>query len=475
MVPRPQHGLSLCAGGGGLDMGLGLAEPGFHTRCYVEWEAYPRQTLIAAQRAGYLAHAPIWDDVTTFDARHFAGAFDTLLAGYPCQPFSAAGQRKGADDERHLWPDVARIARELGPALRWIFLENVAGHVSLGLETVLRELREMGFTPAAGLFTAAETGAAHERERVFIVAYRAGVGTGEPDDAQRALPRGDARGGPGRGGLRLHGEMADADGGQRGDERQQCGGEQRLQPEGRPVGGEGSGGSVGHPSGIGRGKGRAEPILRGGRDAAACAGGAVGHPGPDADARGLDGGTDRGGPIGGESDCAERQRLRPGSRGAGGDMELADPGQPGLEGRERCGSSDERDRPPASGPASELRRPLLHAPSPADMDLWRFTLDLAPDLAPALSLGHVVGVADRAAQMVAQGLLAEEAAESLVRGMASSMADRSRALRLLGNGVHPLAAAYAWRALAAAHGLRPVDLAAASEAGGGEADGDVLK
>ncbi|WP_454283664.1 DNA cytosine methyltransferase [Roseovarius sp. MBR-79] len=137
-MSRPRHGLSLCAGGGGLDLGLTLAEPGFHTRAFVEWEDWPRTVLIAAQRAGYFAPAPIWDDLRSFDARAFRGAFDTVLAGYPCQPFSAAGKRGGADDPRHLWPDVARVIGECSP--EWVFLENVPGHVTLGLETVLREL-----------------------------------------------------------------------------------------------------------------------------------------------------------------------------------------------------------------------------------------------------------------------------------------------------------------------------------------------
>jgi hypothetical protein len=95
-----------------LDLGVMLAEPGFHTRAFVEWESYPRTVLIAAQRAGYFAPAPIWDDLRSFDARPFRGAFDIVLAGYPCQPFSAAGKRGGADDPRHLWPDVARVIRE---------------------------------------------------------------------------------------------------------------------------------------------------------------------------------------------------------------------------------------------------------------------------------------------------------------------------------------------------------------------------
>ena len=147
MVSRPRHGLSLCAGGGGLDLGLMLAEPGYHSRAFVEWEDWPRAVLIAAQRAGYFAPAPIWTDLRGFDAQPFRGAFDTVLAGYPCQPFSAAGKRGGEDDPRHLWPEVARVIAECGP--EWVFLENVAGHVTLGLETVLRELWRMGYTPAA--------------------------------------------------------------------------------------------------------------------------------------------------------------------------------------------------------------------------------------------------------------------------------------------------------------------------------------
>lgn len=161
-------------------MGVMLAEPGFHTRAFVEWEDWPRTALIAAQRAGYFAPAPIWDDLRSFDARPLRGAFDIVLAGYPCQPFSAAGKRGGADDPRHLWPEVARVIRGCSP--EWVFLENVAGHVTLGLEAVLRELWGLGYTPAAGLFSAAEVGAPHQRLRIFILAH-----TDEPASRHRQL------------------------------------------------------------------------------------------------------------------------------------------------------------------------------------------------------------------------------------------------------------------------------------------------
>ena len=164
-------------------MGLMLTEPGYHTRCFVEWEGWPRSVLIAAQRAGYFAPAPIWTDLRSFDARPFRGTFDTVLAGYPCQPFSAAGKRSGANDPRHLWPDVARVISECNP--EWVFLENVPGHVTLGLETVLRELWGLGYTPAAGLFSAAEVGAPHQRLRIFILAH-----TDEPASRHRQLQSG---------------------------------------------------------------------------------------------------------------------------------------------------------------------------------------------------------------------------------------------------------------------------------------------
>ena len=177
-------------------MGLMLSEPGYHTRAFVEWENWHRTVLIAAQRAGYFAPAPIWDDLRSFDARVFRGAFDIVLAGYPCQPFSAAGKRGGADDPRHLWPEVARVIGECRP--EWVFLENVSGHVTLGLETVLRELWGMGYTPAAGLFSAAEVGAPHQRTRVFILAHTdepaSGHGKLQPGGQQRFHPQGRSLG-----------------------------------------------------------------------------------------------------------------------------------------------------------------------------------------------------------------------------------------------------------------------------------------
>lgn len=404
---RPRNGISLCGGAGGLDLGLSLAEPGFSTRCWVEIEEYPRDCIIAGQRAGYFAPAPIWTDLRTFDARPWAGRIDTLLAGYPCQPFSAAGKRLGEDDERHLWPEVARCARELGPGLEWIFLENVAGHVSLGLETVLRELRDMGFTPAAGLFSAAETGAAHERLRIFIVAHR------------------------------------DLDGRERS--AQLCGGWQPDHGE-RRADTERQGGELGHAARLGRREGWPEPEFRRGRDAAASASCAMDDP-KRAEWRAIPA-------RGHESDRDHTGR----NQAAGWPREpgeaMADASGPRLEGREQPESLGERHGTVAHGPAAQCGRPRVHAPGPADMAGWSEALRHAPYLAPAVSLRDVKRAADHFAALVARGIMAESEAESIVRGMASSLSNRSRALRVLGNSVHPLTAAYGWRELSAAHGLQ---------------------
>ncbi|RJG46428.1 DNA cytosine methyltransferase [Mesorhizobium sp. DCY119] len=162
-------GIALCAGVGGLELGLHIAEPGYRTVCFVEREAYAAATLVARMEDQALDHAPVWDDVTSFDGRPWRGKVHLVAGGYPCQPFSFAGRRKGADDPRHLWPSIRRIVEEVRPV--WCFFENVEGHLDLGAAEVCRDLREMGYAVKAGLFSALEAGASHLRRRLFIVAY----------------------------------------------------------------------------------------------------------------------------------------------------------------------------------------------------------------------------------------------------------------------------------------------------------------
>ncbi|WP_210879808.1 DNA cytosine methyltransferase [Roseovarius autotrophicus] len=171
-------GLSLCSGAGGLDLGLVLAIPGYRAVGHVERETYAAATLVARMEDASLDRAPVWDDIGTFDGRPWRGAVDIVTAGYPCQPFSVAGKRRGADDPRHLWPHVARIIGEVAPP--FVFLENVAHHLRLGFPDVAAGLVGMGYKLAAGLFTAAEVGAPHKRERLFILAIREGDELADP-------------------------------------------------------------------------------------------------------------------------------------------------------------------------------------------------------------------------------------------------------------------------------------------------------
>lgn len=137
------HGLAICSGVGGLELGVGLAAAGYRTVCHVEGEAYAAAVLAARMEDGALAPAPIWSDLRTFDGRPWRGVVDLVTAGYPCQPFSCAGRRAGEGDPRHLWPHVRRVIAETGPAL--VFCENVADHLSLGFDTVCSEMAGLGY------------------------------------------------------------------------------------------------------------------------------------------------------------------------------------------------------------------------------------------------------------------------------------------------------------------------------------------
>ena len=280
------------------------------------------------------------DDLRSFTQCHFFAGIGVWshalrLAGWPddrpvwtgscpCQPFSVAGKRLGADDPRHLWPDVARIVRECEP--EWCFFENVRGHVRLGLREVRSELQGMGYRVHAGLFSAEEVGASHQRERLFILADRSGE-RGRWLSIRQGESVGSARHAGGSGP-----EMADPDGGG----------------------------------------------FRGPR---------WGHH------------------AAGESDF-----------GRDGEA-LGDPNDAGRSRRCELHGGDEL-------PA--------FAPGPEDLR-WRAILDVRPGLAPALAQSELRRVVD-----------------GLGRGMDLSRAFR---LRLTGNGVVPLVAAYAFRTLAAEAGL----------------------
>ena len=181
--------VSLCAGYGGIDLGLARVLPGLRTIAFVEIEAFACANLIAKMEAGLLDEAPVFTNLKALDWGSFRGGVDVLSGGFPCQPFSAAGKQRGDEDPRHLFPYIVEGIRQCEPRL--VFLENVEGILSAKLKGnhwrdpegapvllhVLRELERLGYSATAGVFSAAEVGAPHQRKRVFIMAYRDGDGS----------------------------------------------------------------------------------------------------------------------------------------------------------------------------------------------------------------------------------------------------------------------------------------------------------
>jgi DNA (cytosine-5)-methyltransferase 1 len=199
VAPRPIRIMSLCAGYGGLDLGLhaALRRVGRAPRtvCYVERETYPAAILAARMADGALDAAPVWSDLTTLDCEPWRDRVDCVAAGFPCQPHSLAGKRRGTDDERWIWPAIVNIIRDVGA--RWVALENVRGLLtSGGFDRVLADLAGLGFDAEWSVLRASDVGASHERARVFVLAYRDGQGGSqpggpEPDFGRRARDGGD--------------------------------------------------------------------------------------------------------------------------------------------------------------------------------------------------------------------------------------------------------------------------------------------
>jgi len=152
----------------GLERGLERAIGPLRVLAYCEREAFLCENLVVGMESGILAPAPIWSDAKTFPWGSFHGRVTGLTGGYPCQPFSTAGKRNGRNDHRHLWPYIAQSISAIRPV--WCFFENVAGHLTMGFPEVYASLRNMGYSVEAGIFTAEEVGAPHQRERLFILA-----------------------------------------------------------------------------------------------------------------------------------------------------------------------------------------------------------------------------------------------------------------------------------------------------------------
>lgn len=170
--------LDLFSGIGGFSLGLERVVSdgpytGFETVAFCEIEPFPRKVL-----AKHWLEVPCYDDVRTLTAKRLAadgiGPIDLICGGYPCQPFSTAGRRMGDQDDRHLWPEVHRLLDELRPD--WFIGENVAGHISMGLDQVLSDLEALEYTARTFAIPACAADAPHRRNRVWIVANMHSIG-----------------------------------------------------------------------------------------------------------------------------------------------------------------------------------------------------------------------------------------------------------------------------------------------------------
>src|SRR5215510_6823709 len=179
---------SLFTGIGGFD--LGLERAGMRIDWQVEIDPFCLRVL-----EKHWPHVKRYTDIRTVGA-HNLGSVDLVCGGFPCQPHSLAGRRCGAADERNLWPEFARLICELRP--RWVVAENVPGLLSVDAGRffggVLRDLAACGYDAEWNVLSAAEFGAPHRRDRVWLVAYPDERGCEEQRLAQHADESGALRG-----------------------------------------------------------------------------------------------------------------------------------------------------------------------------------------------------------------------------------------------------------------------------------------
>lgn len=465
------HGLAVCAGVGGLELGIGLAlGDSYRTVCYVEREAFAAANLVARMDEGLVDPAPIWDDLDTFDGRRWRGRVDLVSAGFPCQPFSVAGKQLGTDDDRWLWPVIERIIDEVRPRL--VFVENVPPLVVHGLRDVLRTFTERGFIAEWGRVSAADIGASHGRERFFLLAV-ADTERAEwwSDDEPRGR-RSERRNGAGQAASVARSEDVEL-----GDtSHQRSPRRQRAAAAGRIASAERADREVADASSRGLGELRKPsggPGLVDWTDAQLA----------DANGAGLElqlrtaHHDDRCDAPGDESDGCDPAALAD---------TIGDTVRVESERHQRQGWSERAAEREHTEPRADVP---LFPPGPGARDEWAAILERWPELAPAidvrsgtLAVGAVADTmrrhepqeqssdATEREQRSTQRRRAEQSAgvgtasgssdrwqattQSDVRRMAHGLANRVDRLRACGNGVVPLAAAYAFVALAARIGWK---------------------
>ena len=200
--------LDLFSGIGGFSLGL-EATGGFETVAFCDIDKYSKKVL-----KKQWPNVKQYEDIKELNYGRLKtdgiGPIDIITGGYPCQPFSIAGRKKGEEDPRHLWPEYFRLIKELRPS--WVIGENVSGHIKLGLDTVLENLESEGYSARTFSISASSVGAKHQRERIWIVANARQHGG-------RIEPTGNSEG-TGRGSLETTKRSADTDTISRSSERE---------------------------------------------------------------------------------------------------------------------------------------------------------------------------------------------------------------------------------------------------------------
>tara|TARA_R110000824_G_scaffold36683_2_gene113690 strand:+ start:69 stop:953 length:885 start_codon:yes stop_codon:yes gene_type:complete len=168
--------LDLFSGIGGFS--LGLEACGMTTAAFCERDEFCTKILNK-----HWPDVPVHSDVRKLDGTKYAGSIDVVCGGFPCQPFSVAGQQRGKDDDRHLWPEMLRVISESKP--RWVIGENVSGFVRMALDDVSLDLENEGYTVRTFVLPACAADAKHRRDRVFIVGYASSKHRGRRANGRR--------------------------------------------------------------------------------------------------------------------------------------------------------------------------------------------------------------------------------------------------------------------------------------------------